>query len=263
MEITIRHVGVYRNVERRSYLQSSPVLSLAFSGYHYLRSRGVELYEPGPFIIIHPGGEVIEMDCDHRRESWSICFSSPHIHQASQVDRVEWYSHGSWVSMPKVTPLPGELVPIWRMEMERLRDAFLTSLPQHLLRIETGLMNILRFVLDQDACRLPPMTPAMRLKQLIDDDEHCTCTLGALSEQCGYAPDYLRNLFEREFGVSPLDYRNRRRMARAMELIVDTQLSVSEIAVRLGYQYRSHFSMAFRTAFQLSPTEAIRSFRQE
>lgn len=261
MEMTIHTVGVYRMAERSRYRQVTPSIVVAFSGFRFFRSLGIELHHPDPFIAILPGEQTVELDCDHRREDWVIVLSSPHLHQALQANQVEIFSHGVWVPVPKVTPVPVERVSGWRMEMERLRDAALTPLPNQLLRIETGVMHLLRFVLDQQRGETSQVTPARQLKRLIDEDERCVSTLGELSLRCHYSADHLRLLFAQEYGLTPHDYRQRRRMAMAMELINNTRLSIREIAEQLGFQYPSHFSLTFTHTFHLTPREAIHRFR--
>ena len=104
-------------------------------------------------------------------------------------------------------------------------------------------------------------TPAGRLRELLDDPAHRDEDLRALSRKLHYSDKHLRMLFQREFFVSPKQYRDRQRMARAMELIAGTGLSIKEIASELGFKHLSHFSMAFRRTMGLSATEVIRNQR--
>ncbi|MFB9279034.1 helix-turn-helix domain-containing protein [Cohnella cellulosilytica] len=68
-------------------------------------------------------------------------------------------------------------------------------------------------------------------------------------------PNYLVRYFNKQFGVSPLKYLNRRRMQKARELLSSTSLSVKEVAERVGYADTNHFAKAFRRENSCSPTE--------
>lgn len=61
-------------------------------------------------------------------------------------------------------------------------------------------------------------------------------------------------VFKRETGEGLAAYARRRRIERARELLADRNLSVAEIAMRLGYRRQSTFSQAFKQACGISPT---------
>jgi len=58
-------------------------------------------------------------------------------------------------------------------------------------------------------------------------------------------------------GCSPSEYLTELRMRRAATLLVSTNMSVSEIALEVGYLSLSHFSRMFRERFGKTP----RAFR--
>ncbi|MCB1666908.1 MAG: AraC family transcriptional regulator [Porticoccaceae bacterium] len=68
-----------------------------------------------------------------------------------------------------------------------------------------------------------------------------------------------RSLFAREFtaklGVSPHQFILQRRIARAMDLLLQAKLSVTEIAYEVGFSNQSHFSATFKTLTGFAPTE--------
>lgn len=60
--------------------------------------------------------------------------------------------------------------------------------------------------------------------------------------------------FKQATGLSPKDYANQVRRARAEDLLASTALSVKEIAARLGYHSASHFSLEFKEIHGISPS---------
>lgn len=56
-------------------------------------------------------------------------------------------------------------------------------------------------------------------------------------------------------GFTPHQWLVRLRMARARELLEDGRLTITDVALAVGYQTPSSFAQAFRTAFGTTPTE--------
>lgn len=86
--------------------------------------------------------------------------------------------------------------------------------------------------------------------------------LQALAADLGLSYDVFRRRFASEFGVSPLAYRNGRRLETAATQLRLTAQTTREIAGRLGYTDEFHFSRRFRSQFGVSPS-AYRKGRSE
>ncbi len=65
---------------------------------------------------------------------------------------------------------------------------------------------------------------------------------------------HFSRLFKRATGVSPSRYFIRLRMARARQLLLDTDQSVIDIGMAVGYSSPSHFSQVFRREIGVTPT---------
>ena len=61
-------------------------------------------------------------------------------------------------------------------------------------------------------------------------------------------------LFKRATGQTPNSYFTRARMRRACKLLLETSLSVKEIAASLGYEDEFYFSRLFKSLHQLAPS---------
>lgn len=85
---------------------------------------------------------------------------------------------------------------------------------------------------------------------------HCEQSLlmADLARQCELSISHFRSLFRRHFGVSPRAYLRRARIQKARELMVSSPLTLSEIAVRVGFDTVHSFSRAFREVEGLSPS---------
>ena len=83
--------------------------------------------------------------------------------------------------------------------------------------------------------------------------------VGKLSELCGISYDYLRKLFEKAYGCSPIRFINGLKLKRAKELLSSGLYSVSEVTFLAGFSDLSHFSRFFKENVGVSPGEYMNS----
>ena len=74
--------------------------------------------------------------------------------------------------------------------------------------------------------------------------------------------DYLRKLFKKEMGVSPLEYMTSLRMKSAETLLTamwTNEYTISEIAQMCGYENSLYFSRVFKKHFGCAPSNYVKS----
>ena len=84
----------------------------------------------------------------------------------------------------------------------------------------------------------------------------------SIAEHFFITPNYLSRLFKKETGMLLTEYIQKERMTKAQELLKNTELSVSEIALQTGYPSFAHFSKQFRRFTGDSPNEYRKRFRR-
>ena len=77
----------------------------------------------------------------------------------------------------------------------------------------------------------------------------------SIAESQAVSAPYLSKLFHDHAGTSPSKYLAEYRMQQAKKLLLDTKLSIKEIADRVGYPDQFHFSKSFRNMVGLSPAQ--------
>lgn len=80
-----------------------------------------------------------------------------------------------------------------------------------------------------------------------------------VAQQLGISDRHLRRIFEAQFGVSPLQYLQTRRLLAAKQLIADTRLPMTQIALSSGFSSVRRFNDAFVHHYGLNPSTLRRS----
>jgi len=83
-------------------------------------------------------------------------------------------------------------------------------------------------------------------------------TLAELSRSVGICQTKLKVGFKAIFGTTVFEYVRARQMERALELLLNTDKNISEVAYEVGYMYPANFTHAFRKQLGYLPTEARR-----
>ena len=93
----------------------------------------------------------------------------------------------------------------------------------------------------------------LRLWEWVQGGVHSSAMSAALSD---VIPGYegLRHRFRRHFGISPREMLLRSRMSLARHLLLETGLSIKEIAAEVGYPRQHEFWRAFHKTTGVSPS---------
>jgi len=79
-------------------------------------------------------------------------------------------------------------------------------------------------------------------------------TLAVLAKDASVSREHLCRLFTASFGCGPIEVTRRLRLQRAGTLMARSNLSLKEIAYRIGFSSPYHFSRAFRAVYGMAPS---------
>ena len=85
--------------------------------------------------------------------------------------------------------------------------------------------------------------------------DDCQLDLSEAAEAVGSNPSYLSRTMKQELGMSFKDFVTNLRITHAIHLMRTTDLSISQIADRVGYSSQYYFSAAFKNAQGISPSD--------
>ncbi len=98
---------------------------------------------------------------------------------------------------------------------------------------------------------------SLRLKKLFDHlQAHFAekLSVGAASKLVGMSPAAFMKAFKQVAGMTLVTYLNHVRLARAAQLLRETDRPIAEIAAETGFADQSYFDRRFRTAFGSAPS---------
>ncbi len=95
-----------------------------------------------------------------------------------------------------------------------------------------------------------------RVQDAIGSDPTRTWTRTELAKIARSSGRHLSRLFHEHTGMAIVDYRNRLRVAIAMELISQSQLDMERVAERSGFESTRQLRRAWRRVFPTSPRES-------
>lgn len=94
-----------------------------------------------------------------------------------------------------------------------------------------------------------------KIKVYIDAHLQDNLSRATLSQQVYLSEDYIAKLFLKEEGISLSNYIATKRIEKAMDYLIKTDLSVSNIAMEVGYNNFSYFSKSFKDQNGCTPNE--------
>lgn len=131
-------------------------------------------------------------------------------------------------------------------------------------------MDILVVQLMRDASFSATQVPSQPLnnrqcatvRRYIDSHYKEPLTLDLLAAEANVNKFYLSHAFKQAYGVSPINYMIACRIREGKRLLMDTDLSLSQISIILGFSSASYFSQSFRKAEGTSPLEYRKANQQ-
>jgi AraC family transcriptional regulator of adaptative response / DNA-3-methyladenine glycosylase II len=104
-------------------------------------------------------------------------------------------------------------------------------------------------------------TLAQQAARLLDEPDAWSAEPASVEQvavRLGVSGRHLRRIFEAQLGVTPMQYLQTRRLLTAKQLLADTDLPVTEVALASGFASLRRFNAAFSHHYGLNPTQLRR-----
>ncbi len=204
----------------------------------------------GSIILFRPG------------ETQKYCF-------LAEEQSICWYVHftgsGCEELLAQLLPPDQQMMDIGRstgceMAMERMVQEYVLHRPFYRQACAAHLYQLLVLIgrkMQYDSKTGAPY-PDKRIERiccLIHQDYRQNTSLETYAAQCCLSPSRFAHLFKQNVGVSPMEYRNRLRIERAKDLLLDTDLPIQSVADLVGFADHSYFSRVFTAQAGSSPSQ--------
>ena len=223
-----------------------------------------ELVE-GDFLLMWPM-EVHEIIDADRKESLVIQFSNTFINSLFDLQRIMHFYRNLHVLCINSHP---ELVAQLRKIADRMKETFFSSGADRELRC---CMLLMEFMLTLDRYR-DEFVPELRggdtysytdtvMRRMMTVTDYIKNNLtaddlsqAAMAERAGISKDYFSRIFRSITGTNYSRWLNMIRMEKATELLADEKMTLTEVAMRSGFQSISSFNRVFRAEKGMAPGE--------
>lgn len=116
-------------------------------------------------------------------------------------------------------------------------------------------LNTAEEVLQTDYYSRNQVAMAKAVAAYITEDLTVHHTIGQLSQKFEISATSLKKCFHGIYGTSVYSYLRTYRLQAAQKMLLETNLMVTEIAARIGYENPNKFSTAFKMAYGITPTD--------
>lgn len=215
--------------------------------------------QTGNFIFV-PKGTLHRTDSETCHFNERLVFSfGDEIFNDSMKPILEELSRIKLIRIPKKhLPLAHELIEKISNEYQS-QNAFKEQMIQSYLR--TLLVRLCRYN-TTDSPNLDKATQLFyHISEHISDNLSSEITLSSLSKSFSISESHLSRKFKSIFGIGISEYVRYMRMQKAIKLLIGTDLSITEISERCGFNDSNYFSTIFKLTTGISPHKYRKSNR--
>ncbi|MDO3412238.1 AraC family transcriptional regulator [Saccharibacillus sp. CPCC 101409] len=258
--MTIDSVG-WQNVSHPKYRCSSDarpdyghvVFQYTLSGQGYLDIDGRTLaLSKGHALVV----KVDEKHCYYYKEDstepWEFVWINIRGDEANRIWNLVIEKEGHVIKRGADSPVIQELWNIIRLiHQEKVTDRYQLS-----VQVYQWLLTLVQSSRDAEKdIGAMSTTTLEKCKQYIREHYASPITLDILAKHCDINKHYLCRLFQRSEQTSPLAYLKDRRVEAALTMLRTTELPISLIGQKCGFESPSYFGKVFRQYMSMSPKE--------
>ena len=230
-------------------------------------------FDNGTMTFYSPKQRITIEDYEHSKlEGWMLVFHSDFIQNYPLAKRIKEYGFFSYAANEALHCSNKEEEVISNV-MQNLKDEIEKSIDNFTQDVIVSHIDLLlnycnRFYNRQFITRKPANNDTLiRLENLLNDyfnsDDLISKglpTVQQVAEQLNVSSNYLSDMLRSITGQTTQQHIHNKLIEKAKELLTTTNLSVSEIAYYLGFEYPQSFNKLFKKKTDISPLEFRQSF---
>lgn len=208
----------------------------------------------------------------HAGDTGLISLMDPHVYYSDSSDTAHllWFHFrgagtGNIIDHLKQCSTLPCISHIPEMEEEFLKTFSLTASGKSEIELSGHMYGLIMRILQSrpDASRNASDIPFVlqQTVRFMENQTYSSLSLEQISAYAGMDKYHFSHMFKKWYGISPMQYYNGKKMEKACSLLLETDLSVDEIAEQLGYLDTGYFRKAFKNYFGITPTSYRRNCR--
>jgi len=252
-DLVVTDVGYYPRAEKhlveREDGVSSDILVFCLSGRGWISSGGRRREVAAMDVFWIPAGEAHAYGA-HDSDPWQIYWV--HAYGRAVGDLLSWTPLGKGRRMTSFANA-NALRRQFNTLLQRLERGF----GDHTLLEMSRFFVSLAMLLHVEAGPEKELEQRERIEKSMDRMRQtlsAPLTLDDYAQTAGFSVSQFSHLFKRHFGTSPMAYFVELRIQRGKEYLDSSNLSVKEIAWKLGFEDQLYFSRIFKKVTGVSPS---------
>ncbi|MEK3863233.1 AraC family transcriptional regulator [Paenibacillus sp. FSL H7-0716] len=216
---------------------------------------GSEVHRLQRFTVLHVGkGTVLNIDAGSEGLDYYSIYYKVSMHPSLPLEIATLYE-GAQPLDHSYSITPDHSVTLYRIVSEMFKE-WGKQQPLARLHVRTLFHQFVYELLHQMSVQGVNTTKrnlAARVADIIHEHYTDNITLESLSESLNYSVPHLSSYFKIRTGLSPIDYLIKVRIEKAVALLLETDATLKEIAVGVGYQDPSYLGRLFKKYKGVSP----------
>ncbi len=240
--------------------------------FAFVREGQLILIQDGVETVVHENELFILVPGRHRYSWWAQS-------EKVSVDRITFYVAGDWKMQASLTPAKNSiksmmLHPVVPVQTLFLRQYQPIKSPDDIYELVTELISettdceshrffetqqlfikLLDHLQTQNNAQDKLTQLSLALQRFLKDHYQDKITSKTLSDHFEQRGTYLVKVLRQTVGLSPAEYLMQYRMEEASRQLLDTDLSIADIALEVGFQNIYYFSTSFKKYTGVSPSK--------
>jgi AraC-like DNA-binding protein/predicted neuraminidase len=141
-----------------------------------------------------------------------------------------------------------------RLDNEKL-DTLIKKLENNTANKEKIILEIISIIRSVNNFSTKELPIVDKIKDIIEDNLSSDLSLKDISEKLGISQYYMCHAFKRATNLTVIEYKNAQKIAKAKDLLVNSDKTITDIALDCGFNNVSYFSKLFTESETISPSQ--------
>ena len=140
------------------------------------------------------------------------------------------------------------------------------GIPEQEILIQSLVLKLVYLLKRQESQQIAAYMPKSSNREAIErtisyirENPTADLCLNTLSKKVKFSPIYFHKVFKASTGKTLREYVEEQRMKKAIDMLISTNMTLTQIAYECGFSSQSYFSFAFKKKMNQTPREYVRT----